>query len=56
MEFAAWRLKATSLTPTGPIHFSGCVYATLQCFSTFVVSRAKYVLLSEEFFLLMLGL
>lgn len=56
MKSAVRRLKATCVTPTGPMCFSGCVYVTIQCFSTFVVNNAKYELLSEEFFLLMLGL
>lgn len=55
MKSAAWRLRATSGTPTGLIRFSGHVYV-IQCFSTFVVNRAKYDLLSEEPCLLMLDL
>lgn len=55
MKSAARRVKAGRVIPIGLICFSGCVYVTIQHFSTFVV-RAKYDLLSEKFFLLMLGL
>lgn len=56
MKSAARRVKARKVIPIGLICFSGCVYVTIQCFSIFVVNRAKYDLLSEKFFLLMLGL
>lgn len=56
MKRAAWGLKAAPVTPAALMPFSGCVCVAVPCFSTSVVGKAKYELLSEEFLSLMPGL